>query len=63
MKNHLAAIAQLSVSAETCENNAPIHEAEGNAEQAALSRANAVAYRSAIATLESADAPDEREAA
>lgn len=46
-----AAIAQLEVSAETCENNAPIWEAEGNHEQAALSRANAESYRAAICQL------------
>lgn len=47
-----AAIEQLRVSAETCEGNAPIHEAMGNAEQAALSRANAANYRAAIARLQ-----------
>lgn len=46
-----AAMAQLEVAAETCEHNAPIHEAEGNLEQAALSRANAENYRAAIARL------------
>lgn len=46
-----AAICQLTISAETCENNAPIHEAEGRIEQAALSRSNAESYRSAIAAL------------
>jgi hypothetical protein len=46
-----AAISQLMISAENCENNAPIHEAEGNVEQAALSRANAESYRAAIAAL------------
>jgi hypothetical protein len=48
---HEAAIAELDRSAETCEHNAPIHEAEGNAEQAALSRANAQGYRAAIEAL------------
>lgn len=48
----LPAIAQLMLSAETCEANAPIHEAEGNAEQAALSRSNAASYRAAIAALQ-----------
>lgn len=47
-----AAIAQLVISAETCENNAPINEAEGNFEQAQLERENAAAYRAAIARLE-----------
>jgi hypothetical protein len=46
-----AAIAELARAAETCEHNAPIHEAEGNAEQAALSRANAANYRAAIEAL------------
>jgi hypothetical protein len=49
-----AAIAELSRAAETCEHNAPIHEAEGNAEQAAFSRANAANYRAAIETLHAA---------
>lgn len=49
---HLAAIAQLTVSAEICETNAPINEREGNHEQAELERSNAVAYREAIARLE-----------
>ena len=37
--------------AEDCENNAPIWDKEGNAEQAALTRANAASYRAAIARL------------
>jgi len=49
-----AAINQLTISAETCENNAPIHEAEGNTEQAELSRASAVSYRAAIEHLQNA---------
>lgn len=48
---HGSAIVQLRISAETCENNAPIHEAEGNHEQADCSRKNAAAYRAAIAIL------------
>lgn len=48
---HAAAIAQLEVSAQVCETNAPINEAEGNHEQAKLERDNAVAYRAAIAHL------------
>ena len=47
-----AAIAQLIISAETCETNAPIHEAEGNHAQAELSRQNAENYRYAISVLE-----------
>lgn len=46
-----AAITALTINAETCENNAPIHEAEGKHEQAAMDRANATAYRAAIALL------------
>ena len=49
---HAAAIAQLMVSAETCENNAPIQLAEGNYEQATASACNAVAYREAIKALQ-----------
>lgn len=45
------AAAWLRCAAETCENNAPIHDAQGNAEQAQLSRANAASYRAAIARL------------
>lgn len=47
-----AAIAQLLVHAEICENNAPINEAEGNFKQAELERSNAKSYRAAIASLE-----------
>lgn len=47
-----AAIAQLQINAEICENNAPINEAEGNLEQAALERSNAKSYRDTIAALE-----------
>lgn len=43
-----AAIAQLIVSAETCEASAPIHAKEGNIEQAECSAANARSYRNAI---------------
>lgn len=49
---HAAAIEQLTISAEVCETNAPISEAEGNHEQAELERKNASAYRAAIARLE-----------
>lgn len=49
---HLAAIEQLKISAEVCENNAPINEDEGNISQAALERDNAAAYREAIQVLE-----------
>lgn len=46
-----AAVASLMIAAETCENNAPIHDADGNREQGALSRGNAASYRAAIARL------------
>ncbi len=46
-----AAIRQLTDSAEICENNAPIHEAEGRHEQSIRSRANAASYRQAIVCL------------
>lgn len=49
-----AAIAQLRVNAEACENNAPIFASEGNAEQAELSARNAENYRAAIVELETA---------
>lgn len=47
-----AAIAQLLIHAEICENNAHINEAEGNFEQAELERSSAKSYRAAIASLE-----------
>jgi hypothetical protein len=46
------AIAQLTVAAETCENNAPIYEREDNSEQAAHAHAQAKSYRSAISALQ-----------
>lgn len=46
------AIAQLTISAEVCETNAPINDAEGNHEQAALERKNAQSFRAAISRLE-----------
>lgn len=45
------ALTQLTVAAETCENNAPIYEREDNNEQAAHARACAKSYRSAISAL------------
>lgn len=42
----------LRIAAENCENNAPVHEHMGNADQAELSRNNAVSYRAAIAQLQ-----------
>lgn len=46
-----AAIAQLTVVAETCEHNAPIYAREGNAEQAAHARSQAESCRKAIYAL------------
>lgn len=48
---HESAIAQLEISVQVCETNAPINDAEGNHEQAQLERDNAAAYRAAIAHL------------
>jgi hypothetical protein len=48
---YTAAIEQLTASAQVCETNAPIFEAEGNSAQAALSRSNALSLRAAIAKL------------
>lgn len=41
------AIDELRRSAETCEHNAPIHESEGNQDQAKLCRELAKSYRAA----------------
>jgi len=49
--NFQAAIAELAISAENCEHNAPIHFAEGNGAQAQLALTNAANYRAAIACL------------
>jgi len=45
------ALETLRIAAETCEDNAPIHTAEGRPEQAALSTANAASYRAAMEIL------------
>ncbi len=45
------AIAILQAAAEVAENNAPIHESEGDHQQAALSREVARDCQAAIATL------------
>lgn len=55
--NHPYAKATLETAAETGEHNAPIHEAEGQHTQAALSRAVAADCRAAIAELDAAPAP------
>lgn len=47
------AINELTIRAEVAENNAPIHEAEGNHAQAALCRAVAQSCREAIKALQS----------
>jgi len=46
------AIAELDIRASNAENNAPIHESEGNIEQAKLCRDTADSCRSAIRLLE-----------
>lgn len=46
------AIAILTATAETAENNAPIHEREGNLEQAQLCRETARDCREAIEVLD-----------
>lgn len=48
---HAAAIQILTQAAEVCENNAPINDQEGDTNQAALERENAVAFRRAITLL------------
>ena len=45
------AIATLEIALEAAETNAPIHEAEGNEEQAKLNRECAAEYREAIEKL------------
>lgn len=46
------AICELMIAAEIAEINAPIHESEGRAEQAALNRQRAESCREAIRRLE-----------
>lgn len=46
-----AAITQLEINLATIKNNAPINEAEGNTAHAALKRANAASYQTAIGML------------
>ena len=46
------AIDQLKISAMNCENNAPIHAAEGRHQQAELSRQSAESFRAAIEKLQ-----------
>lgn len=53
------AVASLRIALDIVETNAPIHEAAGNAEQAALSRENAESFRQALQVLDSV--PDEEE--
>lgn len=48
----LHAIAQLEISLDVVETNAPINEAEGNLDQAALERDCAKSYRAAIEILQ-----------
>lgn len=49
----LAAIVELEIALATMENNAPINEAAGKLEQAALERANAESYLKALEVLQS----------
>jgi hypothetical protein len=49
-----AAIASLQVALDTVENNAPINEAAGHVEQAALERESAESFRKALAILDDA---------
>lgn len=49
-----AAVATLQIALGTVENNAPINEAAGNIEQAALERNNAESFRKALAILDDA---------
>ena len=49
-----SAIETLRVAKAQCDNNAPINEAEGNIEQAALERQNSVEYAKAIEILQAA---------
>lgn len=51
------AVAQLRMALEVVETNAPINEAEGNLDQAALERSLAKSFITAIAMLDSIDAP------
>lgn len=47
-----SAIVSLSIAKDVCDNNAPINEAQGNIEQAALERQNSIEYGAAIKILE-----------
>lgn len=46
-----AAVVSLDLAARTCEGAAPVHDAMGNGDQAAASKANAASYHAAIARL------------
>lgn len=48
----LGAKCALQAALDVVETNAPIHEAEGRQDQAALSRANAASYKLALEKLE-----------
>ncbi len=50
--HYAAAIAQLTIHAESCESNAPILVTEGNHEEAANCASNANNYRGAIKILQ-----------
>ena len=49
-----AAIEQLEIAKDVCDVNAPINEAEGNADQAALERRNSAVFAQAIEVLKAA---------
>lgn len=55
------ALATLRIALDTVETNAPINEAAGNVEQAALERENAASFREAIQLLDAASAPGEKQ--
>lgn len=61
--DHSAAVATLQNALAVVDNNAPINEAAGNLEQAALERASAESFRQALAVLDDAGVTDEDEAA
>lgn len=55
------ALATLQIALDAAENNAPIYEAEGNADQAELCRNSAHSFREAITMLDSAEEGEEGE--
>lgn len=51
---HAVAIEELQIAKDVCDNNAPINEAEGNTDQAALERARSAAIDESIEALKAA---------